>query len=1359
MRPPAGGGPTIEEHATVFAFKGAMKNIGLEGVDAVAGDGTSLREPDRGAEIGKLVRENMGLAVSIAQKYSNVKAPMDDIVSAARVALVKAARGWNPEKGPFVSYAGTAIRNALNGLFHTEGQRARTELTTLDEPLDADGMTLADVLPGATAADVLGPIEARETSEALQAAIARLPEYPRAVLQGLAAGRTMEDIGRERGVSKQAVGNVASRAKLAVKAMMKRAGFTGVDSDGVLLAKVDSYRSAPDSLMGFKREGPQKGFNETKYGHVQNVRVTWEDGDSIVDQIKGLNKAHAMERARRNWPGATITEATQAEFDMGAPVLAKLDETQIARERDGILKPDEEPPDAAPVRGQWKDFTTRIFAGRKDRLDYFAPGAWKEVELSEMDGARVRAGVREMMGAMMKRVRSVLGNSKDAEGLKRRKAFVAELLPVAARLNPTGRNAAGEFVFDDFDMRAGTLSVKYAEKAGLTTGDVFEQRGEYLKVGEYLEDQKGYQLLRVMDIRRQVAIHRAFSERYPEVAWMLDAFIDPAGADERVTDARGTVLPAFNRHALHAFFGHTSPHGDLNQVAGYVPEIARTRTLAGAIGGAVQNLLNRHWKSGARDYKTGGAREAGQVRDLFVGFSVRAMEAHAEVQRLALAERLIPIALHDVPKTGVPAGWIAVNPDALAQMANAYGASSGMSPEQLTKFTAAIVAGDMEALKKLVGAAWAALKKNQMIRKEVFGELVRPLADRQARGTMARIADTLSKSYTAALLAHPFTWIQNQLSNELFKIMRATQRTLYASMAWMTGAAGRRDSKVAIREAWNLTKGLVVNRWWNPAWVKMRDEIVPPEYFEGNTGISGVAQSITEEQMTAVDHLKQANVPQALLAFARYGNMDVRAKQALAHASYAAQASVAADEAAESGLVFRTKAQRVAWMRTWLNAADDKVHRRAMAVAHAYAMDYSNVPWWLDDSARITNGAGQDITAPVNTIRRLILPFAKWPYNMARQIKRFGVDSSLDVLGYLVGKVGNVPGFRGTGLAEWLRSAGASRGVPHANPRLANSVAHLGTFTLMMAVMRAMLHAPDEDEEDLGRLGRSFDEAGKRLDSAYNTSSRVNISDLPVLGSAVRALAKMFGDETGADDYWLRTRTIPYAGPMLAMAATQQWMSATGDVKTAHGEEAWGAWQSFLEDFNSEGVLVTVLNKMRGVESKYDAGVPVTTTLAGKAFDVATARIAPPPLLAAVRDFVDPVQRRQAKSVALGFNTGGPIKAAAIAVANRVPGLSKTLPPRGDVRVAGIEQGGQKAAELAALGFGDNARRAFVDKKSGTPKVAYVEPEEIKTSPRWRTALRFAGMNIKKVDRAGYKRAVAGEEGRYRAELRKAGVR
>ena len=66
------------------------------------------------------------------------------------------------------------------------------------------------------------------------------------------------------------------------------------------------YKNVPDQLMGFKKEGPQKGYEETKYSHEQPVLVTSPDMAPFQDQIKGLNKEHALERARRNWEGAKI---------------------------------------------------------------------------------------------------------------------------------------------------------------------------------------------------------------------------------------------------------------------------------------------------------------------------------------------------------------------------------------------------------------------------------------------------------------------------------------------------------------------------------------------------------------------------------------------------------------------------------------------------------------------------------------------------------------------------------------------------------------------------------------------------------------------------------------------------------------------------------------------------------------------------------------------------------------------------------------------------------------------------------------------------------------------------------------------
>lgn len=79
------------------------------------------------------------------------------------------------------------------------------------------------------------------------------------------------------------------------------------------------YGKVPDALMGFRRNGPQKGWDEQNYKHIQYVRVTFPDGQTFVDAQKGLNGPHAMERARRNWETATIEALTPEEAALADP--------------------------------------------------------------------------------------------------------------------------------------------------------------------------------------------------------------------------------------------------------------------------------------------------------------------------------------------------------------------------------------------------------------------------------------------------------------------------------------------------------------------------------------------------------------------------------------------------------------------------------------------------------------------------------------------------------------------------------------------------------------------------------------------------------------------------------------------------------------------------------------------------------------------------------------------------------------------------------------------------------------------------------------------------------------------------------
>ncbi len=49
-------------------------------------------------------------------------------------------------------------------------------------------------------------------------------------------------------------------------------------------------------------------FDEQRFSTTIKVKVTWPDGLTHEDEIKGLNLGHALWRARNNWPDASNVE-------------------------------------------------------------------------------------------------------------------------------------------------------------------------------------------------------------------------------------------------------------------------------------------------------------------------------------------------------------------------------------------------------------------------------------------------------------------------------------------------------------------------------------------------------------------------------------------------------------------------------------------------------------------------------------------------------------------------------------------------------------------------------------------------------------------------------------------------------------------------------------------------------------------------------------------------------------------------------------------------------------------------------------------------------------------------------------------
>jgi hypothetical protein len=112
----------------------------------------------------------------------------------------------------------------------------------------------------------------------------------------------------------EALAQLAEERSAVMKAVQEQLGAGSQD---------EPYSKAPDNLMGYRKNGPQKSFDESNYKHVEFVRVTWPDGESMVDAVKGLNRSHTLERARRNWKTAEIERITRAEAEAEDPEIGK----------------------------------------------------------------------------------------------------------------------------------------------------------------------------------------------------------------------------------------------------------------------------------------------------------------------------------------------------------------------------------------------------------------------------------------------------------------------------------------------------------------------------------------------------------------------------------------------------------------------------------------------------------------------------------------------------------------------------------------------------------------------------------------------------------------------------------------------------------------------------------------------------------------------------------------------------------------------------------------------------------------------------------------------------------------------------
>jgi len=174
-------------------------------------------------EVRERVIQHIKLAQILASKYFNIPgASREEILSEAQTALVKASMAYQEDKGPFIPFAGTVIRNALNSLFKKQLRQVQMIGKSLDETIIGAtqfgthignlGQNIRD-----TQRDVIKEMERKEGAIRLNAAMKILTEKERYVVICTGKGMTLSEIGEKLRVSRQAIYKTLTKAFVKIK--------------------------------------------------------------------------------------------------------------------------------------------------------------------------------------------------------------------------------------------------------------------------------------------------------------------------------------------------------------------------------------------------------------------------------------------------------------------------------------------------------------------------------------------------------------------------------------------------------------------------------------------------------------------------------------------------------------------------------------------------------------------------------------------------------------------------------------------------------------------------------------------------------------------------------------------------------------------------------------------------------------------------------------------------------------------------------------------------------------------------------------------------------------------------------------
>ena len=260
-------------------------------VDANQGEfdlSQAQEEPATPINRANLVTDNLALARYFTGRFSASIPTISrsDVLQEANIALLKAAKAYEPNKGKFGAFASRVIRNHLISVYRKESKHRNL---SLDVPLNDESKDeLGDTISDENTPSPVDEAEQSETKATLGNAINQLPDGVRMVIAARLRGETFKQIGKSLNISAQAA---QERYKKALAKLRKGLTQMGVEAepDGVLRSQ--GADRMPDTISN--EEAQSGAYQIEVLPTVLDMVARWDAGADLYyfhELDEGLHK-------------------------------------------------------------------------------------------------------------------------------------------------------------------------------------------------------------------------------------------------------------------------------------------------------------------------------------------------------------------------------------------------------------------------------------------------------------------------------------------------------------------------------------------------------------------------------------------------------------------------------------------------------------------------------------------------------------------------------------------------------------------------------------------------------------------------------------------------------------------------------------------------------------------------------------------------------------------------------------------------------------------------------------------------------------------------------------------------------------